>query len=154
MAAGSKKMVRVWSHAEASRTLPYVRLLLGSLREGFITIWHLFRLTGYQANNPDHREQMRWLREEAVADLEELQRLGILAYDSPSRGIALFPFIVDECETPREAFLVYKDSRDNIDSFIFNDEFCEHNDLFGFERAVPDGWKQPGAVPKLEEVKP
>src|SRR5205814_397818 len=85
--------------------------------------------------------------------LTELNQIGVLVYDSPLRGIALFPFFVHHDDghssTQREAFFVFKDSRESIDTFIFNDEFCRHADLYGWEREIPDHWKKPGATATL-----
>jgi hypothetical protein len=140
-----------WTYATASRALPYVRLILGKLREQFITIWHLYRVAGYDMNNPDYGEQMRFLRDEGGEALAELDRLGVIAYQSPLRGIALFPFAIAGPGGFRKAYFVYKDSRDQIDSYIFHDVLCEHNDLLGWERSVPDAWKTNVPALDLEE---
>lgn len=148
----SMKRVPIWAYAAASRTLPYVRLVLRDLREGFIEIWHLYRLAGGDVNHPDFRDRIRRLGDEARTIFKELDRLGVIPYQSPLRGITLFPFLVHEGEgRKREAYFVYKDTRNEINSFIFADDLCERNDLYGDERPVPAGWKEPGAVPRLEQ---
>lgn len=78
MAARSNRRVTIWTYAEASRTLPYVRLVLRDLREEFIAIWHLYKTADYDLNHPDYREQFRLLGEAGKAALEELDRLGVI----------------------------------------------------------------------------
>ena len=148
----STKRVPNWSYAAASRTLPYIRLVLRDLREGFVAIWHLYKLAGCDVNHPAYGEQIRLLGDEARAILEEFDRLGVIPYQSPLRGIALFPFLVqdDQGGTPREAYFVFRDSRFEADAYILADALCEHNDLHGYERPLPAAWKEPGAVPILE----
>lgn len=153
MVSKLKKGRQNWTYEAASKTLPYVRLILGNLRERFVTIWHLYRVAGYDVANPDYREQARILGGEAKADLQELGRLGIVAFDSPLRGIALFPFLLQDSHggTSQKAFFVYMDSRDRIDTYIQDDALCTHCDLPGYERPVPEAWKEPGAVLKLSQ---
>ncbi len=150
--ARPKKTKRVWTYTAASRTLPFVRVLLRDLREGFILVWHLFRIAGNNVNHPDYRDQIRCLNDEGREALAELDRLGVIAYQSPLRGIALFPFVVHEGKgRRRKAFYIYKDSRDSIDSYVLEDDLCEHNDLFRYERDVPEAWKRPGTIPRMVE---
>lgn len=147
----STKRVPNWSYAAASQTLAYIRLVLRDLREGFVSIWHLYKLAGCDVNHPAYGEQIRLLGDEAQAILEEFDRLGVIPYESPRRGIALFPFLLqdDQGGTPREAYFVFRDSRDEIDAYILADDLCTHNDLDGYERPVSVVWKEPGAVPTL-----
>jgi hypothetical protein len=156
MAAGSNKRVTIWTYAAACRTLPYVRLLLRDLRGGFIAIWHLYRLAGGDVNHSEYQDRIRRLGDEARTIFKELDRLGVIAYQSPLRGIALFPFIVRVGEgSSREAYFVFKDTRDEIDSYIYADDLCERNDLNADEKPVPEEWKKPGVIPMLErEARP
>lgn len=152
MAAKPNKRVTIWTYTAACRTLPYVRLVLRDLREGFIEIWHLYRLAGGDVNHPDYRDGIRRLGEEARAIFKELDRLGVIPYQSPLRGIALYPCIVHEAEgRRREAYFIYKDTREEIDSYIFADDLCNRNDLYADEKPVPADRKEPGAVPRLEQ---
>jgi hypothetical protein len=151
MAVGPKKSVRIWTFAEASGVLPYLRLLLRDVREGFIAIWHLYRLGGGDVNHPDFRDRIRRLGGEARAVLDEFDRLGVILYQSPLRGIALFPIFVHQSKgVRREAYFVYKDTREEIDTYIFADDLCDRNDLYTNEKPVPQEWKEPGVVPGLE----
>jgi hypothetical protein len=152
MATRSNNRVPTWTYAEASRTLPYVWLVLRDLREEFIQIWHLYRLAGYDLKHPAYRERFRHLGEAGRAALEELDRLGVIPYQSPLRGIALYPCVVqDDRGGTQEAYFVYKDTRDGIDSYILQDDLGENGDLYGDERVIPDDWKKPGAIPRLEQ---
>jgi hypothetical protein len=146
------KSVPNWTYAAASRTLPYVSYVLQHLREGFIEIWHLYRIGGNNVNNPKFRDRIRHLADDGREAIAELDRLGVIAYQSPLRGIALFPFLVHEGKgRRRKAYYVFKDTRDSIDSFIFADDLCARNDLYVDERPIPAGWKVAGAIPTLIE---
>lgn len=147
-----KKQPRVWTYAAASRTLPYIRSLLRDLRENFILVWHVYWLAGGDVDHPDYRDWLRHLGDEARTVLGEFDRLGVIPYQSPLRGIALFPFVVQEGRGHRrDAYFIFKDTRDDIDTYIIADDLYDRNDLYGNERPVPAGWKEPGAVPRLEQ---
>lgn len=145
------RITKVWNYETAAKTLPYVRVVLRILREQFIAFCHLYRRFGYDTRNPDCQKRLQMLCKKGVADLEELKRLGILVYEAPFRGIALFPFVVQDDGTPRQAFFVFKDTCEGIEAFILNDEICEQNDLFGYERPIPETWKRVEAVPTLRK---
>jgi hypothetical protein len=53
------------------------------------------------------------------------------------RGIALFPFVVEDRAGRREAYFVYKDTPYGIDAYLMADDLCGGNDLYGSERSVP-----------------
>jgi hypothetical protein len=145
-----RKQQWVWTYATVSRTIPYLRLLFRDLRGGFIAIWHLYRLAGSNVNHPEYQDRIRRLSDEARTIFKELDRLGVIPYQSPLRGIALFPFVVRVSEgSNREAYFIFKDSRDEIDTYILADDLCERNDLYTDERPVPQEWKKPGVIPNL-----
>jgi hypothetical protein len=152
MAARSNRRVTIWSHAGASRTISYIRLVLRDLRENFVAIWHVYRLAGGDVNHPEFRDRIRRLGQEARAVLGEFDRLGVIPYQSPLRGIALYPFLVHEGRGgTHEAFFVFKDTRDEIDSYILQDDLGENGDLYADEKPIPAGWKVSGAIPRLEQ---
>jgi hypothetical protein len=152
MAARSNNRVPTWTYAVASKSVPYIRMVLNDLREGFIAIWHLYKAAGYDLNHPAYRERFRLLGEAGKAALEELDRLGVIPYQSPLRGIALYPFAFqDDQGGTQEAFFIYKDTRDGIDSYILQDDLGENGDLYGDEEPIPDAWKEAGAVPRPEQ---
>ena len=144
---------RIWTYQEAARTIPYVRKTLGLLRETFIKVWHLHRLDRYDLHG--HNTEMEALGDEGTEATKELHRLGIFNYQNPLRGIALFPFVVNYSDgrggdnMPRPAWFVYKDSRDQIDHFIFADLLTTYKDLYGWEMRVPEEWKKLTATPVL-----
>jgi hypothetical protein len=140
-----KKRVRSWGYVEAERSVVYVRCLLGSLRAAFVAALHSYRLAARDPDNPVHREAVLRHRQEGIAVLEELDRLGVIPYQSPLRGIALFAFEVggeqlDGSTETRTAYLVYKDSREAIDSFVFAADLYDQ-ELLAVERPVPESWK-------------
>jgi hypothetical protein len=104
------RATRRWSYPEATESIPYVRRLLGSLREHFIAAWHYYRLDHLDPDEPAHKARLAFHRREGVAALEDLHELDVLPYESPLRGIALFPLLVHDHGTPgQQAYLVYKD---------------------------------------------
>lgn len=156
MKPDSDKLFRLWNYDQAASTITYIRPLLAECRECYIRVWHLYRKNRYSSKVGPHRRKLKKAGDRGRAALTEINKIGILVYYSPLRGIALFPILV-HCDggIKREAYFVYKDSRDTIDSFIFNDELCEFADLYGWERPVPEEWKRVGAIPKLNrETKP
>src|ERR1700722_17488181 len=83
--AMDSEKVKFWSYADAMKAVPYVRMILRELRESYIRAWHLHR-----KNHTEFHEQ----RTKGVAALEELAKLSVLCFERPSRGIALFRFVV------------------------------------------------------------
>ena len=137
------RKARCWTYAKALHAVPHVRRLLATLRETFIAAWHFHRL--------GRGREVDFHRGRGVAALGELDRLGVLAYQNPLRGIALFPFVVEGRGGRRQAYLVYKDTRDGIDAHVLGDELCGSNDLYDSERPVPDAWKAGRGVPPFRD---
>jgi hypothetical protein len=141
---------KLWNYADAMKAVPYVRVILRELRESYFKVWHLYRLN---EETGMHEAEMKSLKANGLAALDELARLGVLCFERPSRGIALFRFLVSmgdgRTRIQREAWYVFKDSRDSIDSFVFDDELMS-GDLFGYEMPVPAAWKKPNAIPHLD----
>jgi hypothetical protein len=95
--------VRLWTHAEAVKVLPYLRSIVASLRDH----WLYWRQVELQVRRLDARSgrpdrQTLILRAEAAREVEiarnqfhqvlgELQALGVFCLD-PARGLALIPF--------------------------------------------------------------
>jgi hypothetical protein len=154
-----KKRDCFWTYAEASRTVPYVRRLLATLREGYIACWFHYRRSLVAADAEGIHAEWLKHRDEGAAILNELDLLGIIPYQSPLRGIGLFRFNV-EVEVDADAsddligFFVYKDTRDQIETFAFCQDIYDHDGLFGAERPIPDALKAGTTFLKREEVTP
>src|SRR5262245_60020122 len=101
--AQTAKILRLWTHAEAEKALPYVRSIMGSLREHWLDVHrakqHLRRLEG-KPGRPDRAALLD--RADATQDseaaidrfdesLRELMALDIYCVD-PVEGLALIPF--------------------------------------------------------------
>lgn len=143
---------RNWTFAEASKTLLYIRFSLGQLRENFILVWHLYKKNKYKTEGGEYGDEIAKSADAGRGLIAEFNRIGVIAYQSPLRGIALFPFLVHAGkDRRRESYFVYKDSREEIETFIFKDDLCTHNDLYGYERLIPAAWKETGAIPTLTE---
>ncbi len=155
----AKRRDRFWTYEEASRTVPYVRRLLAALRTTYIRAWHLYRKSRRAAHPESVHAEWEKQRDEGVAVLEELDRLGVIPFQSPLRGIAAFRFNVEveeEAESTADliAFFVYKDSRDHIETFAFSHDIYDQDGLFGAERPIPDVLKAGATYLKREEVPP
>lgn len=138
-----KTKTKLWSYLEAQKTVPSIQKSLISLREHYITVWHLFRK--YQKNPElfEEKKKLEKLGDDGVRILKNINKLGIIVFENPLRGIALYPIkiLAKGFDDPREAFLVYKDSREEIETFIFTDHLLSFHDLPGFEQQIPKDWK-------------
>ncbi len=135
-----------WSYSEAQRTLPYVRRLLASLREHYIACWHYVRLSGHDPSCQEYHPRWLYHRQEAEAALNDLFDLSVCVFDNPMRGIVLFRFAVevelDQSSTAEWiAFWLYRDTRDQIASFVFAADLHDAHDLLLIERPIPETLK-------------
>lgn len=135
-----------WSYSEAQKTVPYVRRLLSSLREHYIACWHFIRLNGHDPNCREYHPRWLYHRQEGEAALNDLFDLSVCLFDNPLRGIAIFRFAVevelDENSTAaRIAFWLYRDTRNEIESFLFASDLYDTNDLLCIERPIPETLK-------------
>lgn len=101
--ARSMKAIRLWSYDEATKAVPYLHSVLGSLREHWLEALSQQRSSELLAKAPGRptREQLLRREEHAAgqeraegrfnAALEELMRIDVYLLD-PVRGIALIPF--------------------------------------------------------------
>lgn len=154
-----KKRNRFWAFEEAQKAVPYVRRLLATLRETYIACWHLYRKSLLATDPVSVCAEWQERRDEGVAVLEELDRLGVIIFQSPLRGIAVFRFNVEvevDADSTADliAFFIYKDTRDQIETFAFSHDIHDHDGLFGAERPIPDALKQGATYLKREEVPP
>lgn len=97
------KVLRLWSHAEATKALPYIRSVVGSVREHWLELngaKQRLRRLEQAPGRPDRRrllERQAALEEsERAAHLfedthQELMALDIFCID-PAAGLALIPF--------------------------------------------------------------
>ena len=157
--AKPKRRDRFWTYAEASRTVPYVRRLLATLRDTYIAAWHLYRKSLRAADAESVHAEWLKHRDEGVAILEELDRLGVIPFQSPLRGIALFRFNVevevnDEETADLIGYFVYRDTRDRIETFAFAPEIYDNDGLFGAERAIPNALKEGATYLTRKELTP
>src|SRR4051812_3262322 len=107
---------RFWTFQEATKTLPYVRVLLGSLREHYIAARHAWWLNG-RAPEASPYGGVQYHRNEGLTLLNEFWDLGVIPFQPWFRGIGMCPFEVNTQLDPgitqlRVAYFVYRDSRD------------------------------------------
>lgn len=149
-----EKKIKQWSYAEASKTVPYIKGCLGDLRRGLILLKHLYRKYDFDAKRLKSDPTIAKLRDEGLAAFNQFATLGVVIYDQVYRGIALYPFTVfyddGTGKTPREAFYVYKDTRDGIDNYVFRDMLEQYKDLASWEQPVPKAWTEPGTEPVID----
>lgn len=154
-----KRRDRFWTYAEASRTVPYVRCLLATVRETGIACRHLYFKSLRAGDGEGTQGEWMKYRDEGMAALDELDLLGVGLYQSPLRGIALFRFGVEVMvdavySEDLIAYFVYRATRDQIETFAFAPDVYDHDGLLGAERPIPDVLKRGATYLKREEVPP
>jgi hypothetical protein len=100
---GAMRALRLWNYDEAARAVPYLRSVIGSLREHWLEAQSQRRAHELQARRPGRADRERLLHEEALQTdqhnaedrfndaLEELLHIDVYLLD-PARGVALIPF--------------------------------------------------------------
>lgn len=154
-----KRRNRFWTYEEAQRTVPYVRRLLATVRETGIACRHLYFHSLRAADVESIHAEWVKNRDEGMAALDELDRLGVGLFESLLRGIAPFRFGVEVAvdavySEDLIAYFVYKDSRDRIETFAFAPDVYDQDGLFGAERPIPDAPKEGATFLKREELPP
>lgn len=151
---GETKKVKNWSYAEASKTVKYIRGCLGDLRVSVIRLKYLYRAANFNRKALKNDSEVGKLQDLGKKTFAEFDQAGIVLYDKSYRGIALYPFVVlyddGTGKTPREAYYVYKDTRDGIDNYIFKDELEAYGDMAGWEKPVPAAWRAAGVEPVID----
>lgn len=144
----SESVVKNWTYDKAATTVPYVRGCLADIRVNIVLLLHLYRKHGHSRRACKNDPLVVKTKEEGTRLVGELDRLGVIRFQAAYRGIALYPFTVfyedGTGRTPREAYYVYKDSRDGIESFVFRDMLECYGDLYAWEQPVPAAWKAGG----------
>ncbi len=150
----SAKKIKNWSYEEANKTTNHVRGCLNELRVAIIRLRHLFRVAKFNNKLLKHDPEVIKLQKLGQKTFAEFEQLGIIIHDKSYRGIALYPFIVwydnGINKVPREAYYVYKDTREGIDNYIFKNEIEAYGDIAGWEMPVPRAWRAAGATPSID----
>lgn len=154
-----KRRSPFWTYEEASRTIPYVRRLLATVRESYIACGHLARLSRRLPDAAGVVAAWRRHRDEGVAALEELDRLGVVLLKDLLRGVALFRINVlvevgGDYTADLLGFLVYRDSRDGIETFAFCPDIYDMDGLLGAERPIPDALRKGATYLTRADVPP
>lgn len=101
------RALRLWTYDEASRAVPYLRSVVGSLREHWLEAQRQRRASELLASRPGRADRQRLLtgadlhnRQENAENrfneaLEELMRIDVYLLD-PVKGVALIPFRKDD----------------------------------------------------------
>lgn len=139
------KPQKLWTYAEAQKTVPYVRRCLGDLRERYVRMMHLWRRKKEATTTIEWLEldrDVRCLSGDCQEVLAELLALSICVFGAPWRGIAIFPMRFQDDGLLKNGYFIYKDSRDSIETFISE---CDLKtvDLTAHERPVLQEWKRP-----------
>jgi hypothetical protein len=97
------RALRLWTYAEAARAVPYLRSVVGSLREHWLDAQRQRRATELLARRPGRPDLQRLLTDEKLharqeqaessfnEAIDELMRIDVYLLD-PVRGVALIPF--------------------------------------------------------------
>jgi len=101
------RVIRLWSRPEAEKVIPYLRSVVGSLREHWLDMQSADRDTARIARSPGRPDRARILADESARAsktvardrfedaLSELSKLDIFLLD-PVNGVALIPFGKDD----------------------------------------------------------
>ena len=101
------RAIRLWSYEGAAKAVPYLRSVIGSLREHWLEALSKRRDLDLAAARPGRSTRDELLRGEVLAEgqeraegrfndaLDELMRLDVFLLD-PVRGVALIPFRKEE----------------------------------------------------------
>lgn len=132
--------IPVWTLQGAQNAVPWVRMLLRSMRETACRVAHMRRVA-----DKTGREELE-LEQEKLADLcREVASVGFYFIDNPARGIALFPsYIQQKGRDPLAILFVYYDTRMAIGSFVVQRELALTGDLLSSERPIPAAWRRGG----------
>jgi hypothetical protein len=99
----SVRLLRLWTQDEACRALPYLRSVMGSLREHWLTVQGLERDKHRLASQPGPKRVAQLIAEKSADEncghaetrfqdaLRELSKLDVFLLD-PVQGLALIPF--------------------------------------------------------------
>jgi hypothetical protein len=125
--------------------VPFVRRSLSELRERYVKMMHEHREKRRAVTHSDRLiadHQMNEASRSAKQIVEDVRSRGIIIYHKPWRGICLFPMKVRQhgAAVGHEAYFIYRDSRDMIDSWVLQDDF-DNDGLFELERPIPESWK-------------
>jgi hypothetical protein len=97
------RALRLWTYDEAARAVPYLRSVIGSLREHWLDAQSKRRAHELQTSRPGRADRERLLKEEDLRHaqqgaethfndaLDELMHIDVYLLD-PARGVALIPF--------------------------------------------------------------
>jgi hypothetical protein len=97
------RILNLWSLGDVQKAIPYLRSVIGSLREHWLEALNSERKLDLAKKQPESRERARLLRRQDLQDenrrsqtrfddaLEELNRLDVFLLDAV-KGLALIPF--------------------------------------------------------------
>jgi hypothetical protein len=146
--------VKQWNYLEASATINYIRTHLAEMRTAVIRLKHLFFEADFNRSELAKNPEVSSLVEFGKKTYAELDKIGITVYDKTYRGIALYPFTVfyenSKGRTTREAFYVYRDSRNTIDTYAFKDDLESSQDVSMCEKPVPMSWQIAKSEPVID----
>jgi hypothetical protein len=104
---------------------------------------HLVFLVRQDADlRPRMLPEIKTISEKGKEIIGNFAKEGIIVYKSPLHGIALYPFLIQRAVGESEqAYFVYKDSRTSIDAYVVGRDLTTHDDLWGYEKTLPEDWK-------------
>jgi Uncharacterized conserved protein (DUF2203) len=102
-----RQKVKLWTYAQAQTACPYIRAVVGSLREHAVEVLTLQRQVKHMADSPgrpdrtaliafqEAEHQLQSARDRFEQTADELDTLNLYSLD-PVQGQALIPFVHDE----------------------------------------------------------
>lgn len=132
------KKFEYWPYTAIPPVLPVVKECLEKIRQNFITMNSI----AHRKGEPDSA----WEEYQTVAQeyLSKLHTYNIHVFDTPYRGIALFPIKVQKLIGGKlktiDGWLVYKDSQDAATTYVSRKQLEKNRDLYACERPIPHDW--------------
>lgn len=130
----------VWTLQSARYAVPYIELLLRSMREVACRLAHFRRLV--RKGDASKQPAFEKASEELAGHYTDLMAAGVYYFDNPARGIALFPSQLPSKNGcgPVDILFVYKDTQLAINTFVILKDLFLTNDLVACERPIPPEW--------------
>ncbi len=135
--------IRIWTWRNATAAIRYLAPLVGGLRSAACRLSHLRLVVRRAGSTRSTATEIGDAEGEAERLADEVEAAGVLLHNGPLRGTVLFPsFIHRAGGSPRGLYLVWRDSRDGIESYLESSLRTEGEDLATWERPVPQAWKE------------
>lgn len=137
--------IRIWTWRKATAAIPYLAPLVGNLRSATCRVAHLRLAARRVGSTRTLVADLADAAEEVVRLAEEIEAAGVLTHGGPLRGVVLFPSFVHHAGSkPKPLYLVWRDSRDAIETYAMAEDMRPSFSLEGCEKPLPKAWREVG----------